>query len=224
MKYPKAVYHYTSIEKLVLILGTFQLKMNTLKNVNDPRERMKIFPVVDVKAKNAYKGLRFLQKRDINTNTITCFSGDSKETKGFDLPTMWAHYGDNYRGVSLKICPVTFMEENKGALSFDKVCYEKPVAKITVEGEMSLEELRRLLFFSKRPDWNSEQEWRLLSINNQKMCNIQKSLKAIILGLDFNYAFLPCIKKLIEGKEIMIQQLKLDNDSQNFYVETIFHE
>lgn len=78
MNYPKAIYHYTSVEKLFLILGNFQLKMNSLKNVNDPREKMEIMPVVDIKAKNAYKGLRLLQKRNIVSNTITCFSGDTK--------------------------------------------------------------------------------------------------------------------------------------------------
>lgn len=134
---------------------------------------------------------------------------------------MWAHYGDNYSGISLKICPVTLIQENNKTLFLDKVVYEKPKAKITLEGEMPLEELLQLMFFSKRLDWDSEQEWRLLSLYNQRMCNIQKSLKAIILGLDFNYAFLPSIQKLIEGKDIMIQQLKLDNDSQRFYVETI---
>lgn len=220
MKYPEAIYHYTSIEKLFLILGSFQLKMNALKNVNDPREKMEIMPVVNIEAKNAYKGLQIFRKRDVNLNTITCFSGDSNKTKGFDLPTMWAHYGDNYKGVTLKICTSAFIEENNKSLFFDKVRYEKPLARITVEGEMSIEELIQLIFFSKRPDWDSEQEWRVLSLRNQRMCNIQKSLKAIILGLDFDYAFLPSIEKLINGTDVMIQKLKLDNNSQNFYVET----
>ena len=219
MEYPKAIYHYTSVEKLFLILGNFQLKMNALKNVNDPREKMEIIPVVDIKAKNAYKGLQLLHKRNISSNTITCFSGDSEKTKGYDLPTMWAHYGDNYKGVSIKICTPIFIEENNKFLYFDKVRYEKPKAKITVEGEMSLVVLRQLMFFSKRPDWDSEQEWRVLSLRSQRMCNIQKSLKAIILGLDFDLAFLPSIKKLITGTNITIQQLKLDNDTQSFYVE-----
>ncbi|HAQ21625.1 MAG TPA: hypothetical protein DCR40_20705 [Prolixibacteraceae bacterium] len=220
-KYPDSIYHYTSVEKLFLILGNFQLKMNTLKNTNDPREKMEIKPSVHVKAKNAYKALQIFWKRDININTITCFSGDTEDTKGFDLPTMWAHYGDKYRGVTLKICPIAFIEENDNTLYFDKVRYEKPKAEIGVEGEMSLEELRQLIFFSKRPDWNSEAEWRLLSLNNERMCNIRKSLKSIILGLDFHNAFLPSINKLIQGENINIQQLKLDNDSQSFYVETI---
>jgi hypothetical protein len=96
-----------------------------------------------------------------------------------------------------------------------------PKANIVMEGEMTPEELRQLLFFSKRPDWNSEQEWRLLSLHNQRMCNIRKSLKSIIVGLDFDHAFCPSIKKLIQGENIIIQQLKLDNDSQSFFVENI---
>lgn len=221
MEYPETIYHYTSIEKLFLILGTFQLKMNALKNVNDPREKMKYLSVVNIKAKNAYKGLQILHKRNPNLNTITCFSGDSNETKGFDLPTMWAHYGDNHKGVALKISTYTFIKENNKSLFFNKVRYEKPAAKITFEGEMTVEELVQLIFFTKRPDWDSEQEWRLLSLRNQGMCNIQKSLNAIILGLDFNYSFLPSIKKLLKEEDIIIQQLKLDNDTQCFYIETI---
>ena len=116
--YPDAVYHYTSIEKLFLILGNFQLKMSTLKDRNDPRERMEIKTVLDIKAKNGYKLLHIIKRRNFNSNTITCFSGDSENLKGFDLPTMWAHYGDKYRGVSLKICPNTLIAENSEKLFF----------------------------------------------------------------------------------------------------------
>jgi hypothetical protein len=221
MKYPDSIYHYTSVEKLFLILGNFQLKMNTRKDTNDPRERMEIMSIVDVNAKSGYEALQIFGRIDSSLNTITCFSGDTEDTKGFDLPTMWAHYGDNYRGVSLSICPITLIEENHNTLYFNQVRYEKPKARIIVEGEMSSEELMQTLFFSKRPDWNSEEEWRLLSLSNQQMCNIRKSLKSIILGLDFDYAFLPSIKKLIKDENIMIQQLKLDNDTQGFEVETI---
>lgn len=219
MKNPDSIYHYTSVEKLFLILGNFQLKMNLLKDTNDPRERMEYNATLDVKVKDGHKLLRTFQMR--NYGTITCFSGDNEDTKGFDLPTMWAHYGDEYRGVALMICPITLLEENKESLYFDKVLYEKPKANIVMEGEMTPEELRQLLFFSKRPDWNSEKEWRLLSLNNESMCNISKSLKSIIVGLDFDHAFCPSIKKLIQGENIIIQQLKLDNDSQSFYVENI---
>jgi hypothetical protein len=219
MKYPDAIYHYTSVEKLFLILGKFQLKMSPLKDTNDPRERMGLKAVLDVKAKNGNKLLRLYQSRDINLNTITCFSGDNEDTKGFDLPTMWAHYGDEYRGVALLICPIALIEENDKTLYFDKVKYEKPKSNIVMEGEMTPEELRQLLFFSKRPDWNSEKEWRLLSLRSQRMCDIRKSLKSIILGLDFNSDYIPSIKQLIQGSDIRIQKLKLENDSQSFYIE-----
>lgn len=125
-KYPEAIYHYTSAEKLFLILGSFQLKMNLLKNTNDPRERMEYHGLLHVKATHGYKLLNIFQKRD--NSTITCFSGDSDYAKGFDLPTMWAHYGENYKGVSLKICPIQFVEDNNKFLYFDKVVYEKPKA------------------------------------------------------------------------------------------------
>ncbi len=223
-KYPDAIYHYTSVDKLFLILGKFQLKMSPLKDLNDPRERMKIETVLDIKARNGYKLLQIIRERNFNLNTISCFSGDSENTKGLDLPTMWAHYGDNFKGVALQICPNELIEENNKNLFFDKVQYEKPKSYIVMEGEMTPEELRQIMFFSKRPDWDSEQEWRLLSLQHQRMCNIRKSLKSIIIGLDFDHAFLPSIKKLIQGEDILIQQLKLDNDSQRFYVEDFAFE
>lgn len=219
--YPDAIYHYTSVEKLFLILSNFQLKMSSLKDTNDPREKMEIKAIVDKRAKHGYKGIQTFFKRDIYHNTITCFSGDNENTKGFDLPTMWAYYGDNFRGVSLKICPITLIHENNNPLFLDKVYYEQPIANVVMEGEMTTEELMQQLFFSKRPDWSHENEWRLLSLNNQQMCNIKKSLKSIILGLDFDPAHLLSIQRFIQGKDIKIQQLKLDNDSQSFYVEDI---
>lgn len=222
MKNSEAIYHYTSVEKLFLILGNFQLKMNLLKDTNDPRERMEYSAALNVNAKHGYKLLQIFQMR--NYGTITCFSGDNEDTKGFDLPTMWAHYGDEYRGVALMICPITLLEENNESLFFDKVLYEKPKANIVMEGGMTPEELRQLLFFSKRPDWNSEKEWRLLSLRSQGMCHIRKSLKSIVLGLDFNPDYIPSIKKLIQGSDIRIQKLKLDNDSQSFYIEDFSHE
>lgn len=217
MKYPDAIYHYTSVQKLFLILGNFQLRMNLLKDTNDPRERMEYHTVLDIKAVHGYKLLHTYQKR--SNSTIACFSGDSEYSKGFDLPTMWAHYGDSYRGITLEICPNTLIKENHKSLFLDKVHYTKPKASIVMEGEMTPEELRQLLFFSKRSDWNSEQEWRLLSLQNQRMCNIRKSLKSIIIGIDFNLDYISSISKLIHGTDIRIQKLKLDNDSQSFYVE-----
>ena len=72
-KYPDAIYHYTSVDKLFLILGKFQLKMSPLKDLNDPRERMKIETVLDIKARNGYKLLQIIRERNFNLNTIFLF-------------------------------------------------------------------------------------------------------------------------------------------------------
>jgi hypothetical protein len=226
-EYPENIFHYTTVEKLFLILGEFKLKMNTLSHTNDPREKMEFNSTLHVSAKHAHTNINVLRRVNFENNTITCFSADSEEVEGYNLPTMWAHYADKFKGVLLEICTNKFVEENsveefRRNLYFKNVRYETQNSKIVIAGDFSSEELIQRIFFSKRKDWDSEQEWRLLSLDGQKMCDIKNSLKAIILGLDFNNAFIPSIMKLISNKDITLKQLRLNNDTQNFYTEILY--
>jgi hypothetical protein len=224
LDFPEYIYHYTRTENLFLILPEMRLKMSRLEETNDPREKVHSFEGIFHGFKHEYSSNRcILLIEDFMNNypTISCFSGDNSNKKGYDLPTMWAHYTKNHNGICLKIHAKKFVSENNVIkCKFDKMDYVSKaefnrfeIFEVTTE-----EEILKKLVFQKRDDWSSENEWRLFSMEGEEYCSIKKSLEVIILGLEFDQTLLPAIEELINGSNIDIVPIKLDNKTQTFYL------
>ncbi len=156
---------------------------------------------------------------------VLCFSQDYKHKQewydGYNLPRMWAQYAGNHKGVCLEIDKDIFLEENKkciGEAYFKniKYCNENEYPWIdfsrlkTLGYNNYITEFRQkhldYLFFTKSIDWEAERELRLLKISKQaqkvEFVSIKKSLKNVIVGIDFNEVYLPSMVALIPEKKI----------------------
>lgn len=129
---------------------------------------------------------------------------------------MWATYSDNHRGVCLVIEKKRFIEENKLDNTNNylmEVEYSSEASNqlhkkdknIDFDYNKAAQELiqhnLKKVFFSKHPDWITENEIRMITDSCKNYCSIMNSLITIILGLDFNLKYRPAI----------IEQLRKNN-------------
>jgi hypothetical protein len=228
----KFLYHYTKRETLIeFILPSLRLKLNSLKNTNDPKEKkISLFNFIDnVKYAGAYIEIKSkLQDVLDHECKICCFSGDyideNIEYSGFNLPRMWATYGDNHRGVCLKINLEKFCEENSiddqtrilkeveyssrinhGLTNYSSdldLNYHKVVNQL-------IKDNLNTLYFIKHKDWQTEREIRFVSLENKEFCSIKNSLDSILLGMEFNNKYLPSIISQL-GKDSITHRVEYD--------------
>lgn len=221
---PEYIYHYTKTRNLFLILFFMHLKMSNLEETNDPRERLKyIEGVFQGNDFSQNECIQLIEKFRNNYPTITCFSGDSEDKKGFNLPTMWAHYADSHKGICMKINTRKFIKENENLnCNFRGVKYisKTKFNWFEISEATSKDDILEDLVFSKRDDWSSENEWRLFSLEGVGFCSVANSLESIILGLDFDISSLPLIR-LLKGETIKIEKILVNDQTQDFYIEQL---
>lgn len=217
----KFLYHFTKREILIEhILPSYKLKLNTLQKTNDPKEKK-------MSVLNSIKNLTYAgEYLDIkarlhnsldNVCQICCFSGDylinHKEFNGYNLPRMWATYGDNHEGICLKIDFDKFFIENKvdndicfldnlvyvteinHILTKKKNQFESDYEKVTLQ---LIKDNLKSLFFVKHLDWNTEREIRYVTLMKKDYCSIKNSIESIIVGMDFNKKYLASIKNQMD--------------------------
>lgn len=206
------LYHYTALNTaLIDILPNNELRFSPYNKTNDPKESIapKIMPGVKLnleKTESDPSGfIGFMQKNRIINDMfscytkVICFSKDHNEgqiiIKGYNLPTMWAHYGDCHKGVCLvfkknllfeQIKSIVPSEEQlvKGDVKYESIekCFKKAVKGL---GNVDLnnfkgnsiddiyEEYSNIFkrvapfFFIKRKDWISEREYRFIITENK---------------------------------------------------------
>lgn len=223
------IYHFTRSEKAIFnIIPSGKLLLNSFEKTNDPRE-YKSFGFGSINGDFDETNLisEFVAEQDRISKLIKkdckvlCFCEDyfteDEWWDGFNLPRMWAQYGDNHRGICLEIDKQKFIEENKDILESDLTFFESihytnrdhypfvEFDKYRKQGELYLRDFIRAnykyLFFQKNKDWETEHEIRLIHFNNseKKFCSIKNSLRRIITGIDFDKDRLRILAKISEG-------------------------
>jgi hypothetical protein len=79
-------------------------------------------------------------------------------------------------------------------------------------------------FFRKDSDWKDESEWRYIIHKWDKgyeFVNIEKSLFAVILGVNFPQVYRPTIKKLCSELEVQLLHLFWDSSDEDFFLRKI---
>ncbi len=224
------IYHYTKWSTaLKYIIPEKKIKIGSYKKSNDPRETKSFgFGAINKKDENLSLQSELKEKEgysDIIRNgaKILCFCEDyyaeSEWWDGYNLPRMWAQYGDKHKGVCLEFDKDSFINENSELLNsestfFDSVNYTMRNEYLFINHPFMdelgkrkyFDQLRRqnhkYLFFQKNWDWHTESEFRILHFGNEKQdvyCSIRNSLKRIILGVDFKM-------------EHILQSYKIDQD------------
>jgi len=218
----KYIYHFTKSETLIEhILPNCKLKLNTLNNLNDPKEQQ-------ISMFNSLKNVKYIDEHlDIKSKLhylldteykVCCFSGDyiieGTEYEGFNLPRMWATYGNNHKGICIKIDYEKFCDENRvdNDISFlkkveykielDHDLYKKEDSFVQDSYKVTHQLIKDnigKLFFLKHIDWETEREIRFVTLNKD-YCSIKDSIDSIIVGLDFNRKYLPAIYNQIDSR------------------------
>jgi len=213
----KYLYHFTKRETLIEhILPNLKLKLSSLEETNDLVEnKLHIQRGIANALSNNILGLEnYLNLRQEilyslkNVYKICCFSDN------YDLSRMWATYGNNHKGVCLRIdyekfCRVNELNSNKSYCK--KVVYKPQLNYDSIVGlkshknldhkEVILKVIRKnikTIFFTKQKNWNSEREVRYLTIEKKDFCSIKESLDGIILGEKFEGTYLPSILNQID--------------------------
>lgn len=222
------LYYYckltTAIEHILL---KKEIRLSPLTKTNDPRENKTFHFCYNSNSNDTHNLLELdmeISKLIREDCKVICFSTDYKKYQGCHLSKMWAHYGQNHEGVCLEINKDKFILENNETISksfFKKIIYEdydsirrpspRNIYLEKYEQNMSgyiksfKEENLDYFFFTKSQEWESESEQRLLyfsSNTKDECCKIENSLESIHLGIDFNDAYLPCIKSFSGGRQI----------------------
>lgn len=211
------LYHYTSVKTAIdFVLQDRKLRLSSLKKTNDPKETR--FPVIPWTPSPNFKEIsekgKIIRSMFEEYTKVICFTLDKavkKEIiKGYNRPTMWAHYGDNHEGVCLSFKKDLILKQIKASIDsrniiHGKVKYgnsiEKDVKKVRiftqddfvsnsldgVYDEYSKKIFHKIkpFFLTKRLDWNPECEYRII-INefntDYAYFDFGNALSRIILG------------------------------------------
>ena len=235
------IFHFTKLNTAIeFILPKKQLRTNSLKYMNDPKESQPwAFGGIDIDYKTCYPETysykthidhQYYLGNDIKSCVqLICFVKDEPE-KGFLNEIMWAHYADNHHGICLELDQEVFIQENKEQLDqhvFEPVAYgqhEKPY--ISWEKHLNKEENigniikshYKNLFLRKSKYWEHENEQRLIIFTkNQKYLKVEKSLTGIYLGLEICHQYLPSLIRNVNMQQTKLYDLYYEgNKIKNF--------
>lgn len=215
------VYHYTKSDTATQhILENMTLRMSPLRTVNDPKESSnRIFTFYTRNLANAvsFDSRLFDQlNADLTNNTFAlCCAQDievdeagERQFLGALRPNMWAHYGQNHKGVCL-VLDKAALHQKMLEIALPHTLYEGPVDyfehKTWAEKAQSayalyLEDLlndrsgyfnhhvntyHRDLFFMKHKEWRDECEYRWIlrgAVDGPFDIQLDKCLRAVVLG------------------------------------------
>lgn len=209
-----------------------QLRFSPFSGCNDSFE---FYKVINIKF-NHDKSIRTMNKlsnefrKQIEKYSLICFSQevDIRGIKGWQLPTMWAHYGDKHNGVCLEFdfepsllsqygehLSVEYVESMPKIKPFDKSPLEFEDEWIECTIGDHIEELKLITFFKKLYDWGFENEYRIIQKKNDyedSFLPITDSLKTVYLGFKASGESVNSIKakilqNLLDEKGIILKIL-----------------
>ena len=166
------LYHYTSFESALKILGTKSLRFSKLSGLNDINESYR--PIID----------------SLSTEISLSFCGQISFThdgkrEGFAIPSLWGHYAQKGYGVCFVFDKSKIISQIQDAFEFaDNIRYNDEYDNTINPKEESVQTFfaknRDKLFFTKKADWCNEQEFRILGEAREYM-SYEDSLMAIIM-------------------------------------------
>ena len=229
--YDEFLFHYTKLSTAVDgILKSGTIQFGKLQNTNDPYERQIMALDLDIGSANFSAGhphrelLRHAYSELTNVHSgcnLLCTTMDVPTTehtrgfrrRGFNVPNLWAHYGDNHKGICLVFNKARLVQEVQRiseSISADYFCehvrYDDPpnngdpafsafdLRRFDTADEVTTGMLKHLkrykdtLFLWKDKTWKYENEFRFAIIknnNNQISIDLPKFISGIILGYDY---------------------------------------
>lgn len=184
----KYFYHYTKFNSGIKIIESMTLLFHKLEDMNDINELYRPLYFEDLKDNGrAKKELSHLQQISLT---------EDGRLRGFDIPAMWGHYGEEGNGVciildkekvsnSLKteftyMAPISYVDDYSSDIHIRLSENDSPI--------LNEEEIMEY-FFKKSYDWSYEQEFRILKRSKDESLlklDIKESFVGVIMHRDKN--------------------------------------
>ena len=214
------LYHYTSFESAIKILVSQTLLFSKIETLNDIHESAG--PMILTSSSEGLEEIESILKHYLQIS-LTC---DTDKRKGYAIPSMWGHYAQKGHGVCLVFDkerimsevkkyglyarPVTYMDQqNPNDYLYDRKMHGSP--------ENFISTAKDVLFFVKSRDWEYEQEFRVIRINEGlDSLPIKDTLKAIILYSRTKEDFMNSLE-FKTFKKLVNSEIKILNYTTKFY-------
>lgn len=240
---PSEVFHYTKNCNAIKILSEKRIRLGQFKYTNDPRESRKwaavpgeflgIAPISNQDLIRFDEGTRRLNDEINNLRLqewkVLCVSmhhpqqekSDNPFYSGNCRPNMWAHYGENHKGVCLKLNGekldqrINELKNEKGCdvfsgeVRYNDVDLLRPIYFRTSSEQLSqdldqeirnhLKEYYREYFLLKAADWTTEHEFRWLIFSREdapQYISIEEIIEGVVIGMDYPKEDISLVKKL----------------------------
>jgi hypothetical protein len=242
------VCHYTSSKTAMEnIFSTGQLRLCKLQQTNDPFEKEFWEPVVHGSSPEVFENAHVygvsstfrkvkqklfvfccaMDATDSNPSVSTGVSG-----KSFADPSLWAHYGENHKGVCLALDReklVTCIRKNVTHewLDSSEIHYDlsdtdaKSIFTFSVGNKKfgpldaiinkHIRDNIKPILFKKQVCWQNEREFRIAISSNKgqedTIFPLQSCLMSIIIGDDFLPCYLPTIQAYADRFKVSLAQI-----------------
>ena len=238
---PKEVFHYTKNCGAIKILSEKRIRLGQFKDTNDPREARKwtipceylgVAPMpkdlmrFDEGVKRLNDEINKLRLQEWKVLSVSMHHPQQKKSDnpfylGNCRPNMWAHYGENHKGVCLKLNGKMLDQrikelkrEKRCEVFLGKVRYNdlellKPIYFRTSFEQLSqdhdqeirnhLKDHYREYFLLKASDWVTEHEFRWMVFSREdapEHISIEEIIEGVVIGADYSKEDMSLIKKL----------------------------
>ena len=216
------LYHYTKISKFPLIWTGKKLKFSEWTSTNDIFERGKVFRLTQESAEyngkrcdtETFRLFRTNVFKEIQLYKQISFCYDYKDCGGFASPLMWGQYARQQRGKNIQNGVCIEIDSNKlkigQAIHQDEINYTDKIesthlkwidtAPIEAAQLFVLENLYNL-FFTKHSHWEYENEYRLVS-KEDEFLDISEAITAIYVLWE-DYSTLNKVKRIVKDKSLI---------------------
>lgn len=190
------LYHYTRFETAIEILQSNSLKFGKLKFMNDIHEVSKLvyveFSKYSIKSSD-YDILDVIKDEIFKYRQISFTMDGEGGKKGFDRHQMWGLYAEQGSGVCLVFDKDILSKRLDESIIHAPVIYED-IVKTFYKSQStnlnvvcdSIKENYQEIFFSKRIEWEHENEYRMMKRcpddNREEYLNFGAALKYIIIS------------------------------------------
>ena len=230
---PKEVCHYTKMSvALTKILPNKQILLGNLHETNDPLETQTRWHEWINHPRSPGDPIG-LTRSEVSVRNIKVFStcchinpswssADLRSTSfefGTSYSRMWAHYSERHTGVCI-IFDGKELDNHMGAEVGDNsqvrhgfIKYNYGASTLPMQGRDMSEIWNNYKrnFLCKSPEWKTEHEFRWLvqtETDSKLLIPIDKAIKAVIVGKNFDKDCLPLLEKLC--KELSISPMQID--------------
>lgn len=214
----RRLYHYTSFDSFVKIWLSKSLRFSPVSSVNDIQEKVIEASISNPEQLKLAKSFIAIRK---SFKQVSFTMDYDSYLKGCMSPMMWGLYADKTKGVCIELdYNIMPFPHNclKGIVKYKTILKKYQGISPDVKTESDLNSFiikhQKELFFTKSKCWAGENEYRVLSKEDDYL-NIENAISTVYIATD-NSPYLAFLRKLVNGIvpiKIFTHAFALDNSA-----------